>query len=116
MKSLLLSALALLIVPAAAGAAKPRQVTCLVKSNGVADYRGPCRFTPDSNGSFAVDPVGRRSFPGGTSTVSLQTIAPGVAEVRGLTREGVNSRWGEARRSPKDRACWIGADFTVCAR
>lgn len=36
--------------------------------------------------------------------------------VRGLTSEGINSRWGEAKRSKKDKSCWIGEDFKICAK
>jgi hypothetical protein len=32
-----------------------------------------------------------------------------------LTDEGINSRWGRAIRSRRDRACWVGEDFTICA-
>jgi hypothetical protein len=45
----------------------------------------------------------------------VQIVQPGVAEVRGLTRAGINSRWGSAQRSKRDRACWRGSDFWVCA-
>jgi len=31
--------------------------------------------------------------------------APDIAEVRGLTVRGINSRRGAARRSPRDQAC-----------
>jgi len=48
--------------------------------------------------------------------ISVTMISPGVAEVRGLTRAGINSRWGEARRSTQDRSCWTGSDFQICAR
>lgn len=27
----------------------------------------------------------------------------------------MNSRWGEAKRSSQDKACWVGGDFKVCA-
>ncbi|WP_017295364.1 hypothetical protein [Geminocystis herdmanii] len=45
----------------------------------------------------------------------MAIIKSGVAEVRGLTTAGINSRWGEARRSKSDKACWVGDDFTICA-
>jgi hypothetical protein len=39
----------------------------------------------------------------------------GMAEVRGLTVDGINSRWGSARRNVNNPACWDGADFQICA-
>jgi len=109
--------LLILSIPAApAGAdAKPRGAQCVVKSSGAQPYRGPCRFVAEEKGSFTVRPAGRRAFPGGVSAISVSIVSPGLAEVRGVTREGINSRWGEARRSRRDRACWTGADFSVCA-
>lgn len=53
---------------------------------------------------------------GGATSLSLDIISAGVGEVRGLTAYGVRSRWGEARRMGEDRACWRGADFTLCVR
>jgi len=46
--------------------------------------------------------------------ISVFIVRPGIAEVRGLTAQGINARWGEARRSARDRACWVGADFSIC--
>jgi hypothetical protein len=112
---LLLPALALLPLAAWAGGAeaKARAATCAIKSNGNPDFRGPCAFTPERGGSFSIAPKGKRRFPGVTS-ISLSVVEPGVGEVRGLTRDGINSRWGEARRSRRDRACWEGSDFSIC--
>ncbi|MEB3230609.1 MAG: hypothetical protein VKJ64_06350 [Leptolyngbyaceae bacterium] len=78
-------------------------------------FQGDCIFTQfDGNGSFSIQaPSG---LIDGSSSVSLAVIEPGVAEVRGLTVDGINSRWGEARRSDADPACWVGSDFTICAR
>ena len=47
--------------------------------------------------------------------VSVYMLSPGVAEVRGLIKHGMNSRWGPAKRSQQDPACWTGADFEICA-
>ncbi len=44
-------------------------------------------------------------------TVSIVEISPGTAEVSGLTKDGINSRWGEARFDGK---CWNGDDFRIC--
>jgi hypothetical protein len=108
-------ALVILLALAAAPAdAKPRKASCAVKSAGSAPYRGPCNFIPDEKGSFSIEPIGRRAFAGGITSIGVWIVSPGVAEVRGLTRDGINSRWGEARRSRRDRACWTGSDFSVC--
>ncbi|MDP8912347.1 MAG: hypothetical protein M3N39_02075 [Pseudomonadota bacterium] len=110
----MLATLALLIIPDGAAEARPREARCLVKAAGAPDYRGPCRFSPEKRGSFTIVPGGRRAFGNGITSISAWMVSPGVAEVRGLTREGVNSRWGEARRSRRDRACWLGSDFSIC--
>ena len=97
----------------AATAAEARPARCVVSSAGTPTYRGPCDFLAERGGSFSISPA-RGAFPGGISDISVSLIAPGVAEVRGLTSGGINSRWGEARRSSRDRACWIGEDFSIC--
>lgn len=104
------------LVPLAliATAAEARPARCVIASAGAPTYRGPCEFTPDRGGSFAVSPGRVANFPNGISIISLFIISPGVGEVRGLTRQGINSRWGEARRSRRDPACWVGADFSLC--
>jgi hypothetical protein len=61
-----------------------------------------------------VTPAQGQSFADGVGAISLTVVSPGIGDVRGLTRDGVNSRWGEARRSRGDRACWVGSDFSVC--
>jgi hypothetical protein len=106
----LLAGLAAIALPAAAEA---RPARCVVQSAGAPIWRGACDFIPDRGGSFGIQPL-RGRFPGGISDISISLVSPGVAEVRGLTRDGINSRWGEARRSRRDPACWVGEDFSVC--
>ena len=101
-------ALALIATPATA-----RRARCVVQSTETPTWRGACNFMPDGGGSFYIDPV-RGRFAEGMSTISVSIISPGVAEVRGLTDDGINSRWGEARRSRRDPACWVGEDFSIC--
>ncbi len=105
----LLAAMAAVALPAAAEA---RTARCVVRSVGAPVWRGGCDFVPDRGGSFGIRPL-RGRFPDGISDISVAIVSPGVAEVRGLTADGINSRWGEARRSPRDRACWVGADFSI---
>jgi len=93
--------------------ASARPAKCVVIGAGMTPYKGSCNFTPDAGGSFAIEPIGKPGFDGVT-IVSVSIVSPGVAEVRGLTRDGVNSRWGEAQRSKSDPACWVGDDFKIC--
>jgi len=103
----------LVLMMIGADMALARPARCVIAGSGM-NYRGKCDFAA-SGGSFSISPIGRASFPGGINPVSVAVVAPGVAEVRGLTRDGINSRWGEARRSQRDPACWVGSDFRICA-
>lgn len=114
MKKLMLALLPLaLAIPATSAAAKARIARCVIASAGSPTWRGPCWFEAERGGSFNVG-AQRGNFGGEVESVSVSIIAPGVAEVRGLTSAGINSRWGEARRSRRDGACWIGSDFSIC--
>jgi hypothetical protein len=97
---------------------KSRLVDCRVESEDKVQVAGKCRFTPDEGGSFTLGHADARRtiFFGEIMSITVSIVSPGVAEVRGLTRQGVNSRWGEARRMARDRACWQGSDFKICAR
>lgn len=99
-------------------AAQARDARCEITQAGQRVVNGVCDFEPDGrDGSFALSARGKRgALFGSVLSVSVSVITPGVAEVRGLTRAGVNSRWGEARRARNDPACWTGADFRICAR
>lgn len=103
---------ALAAVPFAAQAKPPAR--CVVNGNGEQPYSGPCSFTSEGGGSFSIDPIGRRVFSGEVTDISVSLTGPGEAEVRGLTTSGINSRWGSARRSRRDPACWEGSDFRIC--
>ena len=78
-------------------------------------FEGDCIFNQaGGDGSFSIEsPSG---LIDGYSIISVTLVAPGQAEVRGLTADGINSRWGEAIRVDSDPACWAGGDFTICAR
>jgi hypothetical protein len=115
MKLVLAAAAAVASLAFAAGAsAKPKTARCAISSAGNPAYRGPCTFLPEKGGSFDLGPIGRKLFFDDVSSLSVWITEPGVAEVRGLTTGGINSRWGEARRSRKDPACWQGEDFSIC--
>lgn len=109
---------------AASSAAALRQARCKISSDeGGLLLDAPCAFSADRTGSFTLDPVrGKYLIPPrqrgdqGILSLTLDVISVGVGEVRGLTSEGINSRWGQAIRSKSDRACWVGSDFRVCVR
>jgi hypothetical protein len=116
MKTLILTAVVALAATALAAVpatAKPRAARCVIDAAGAPRWSGSCQFQAERGGSFTVTPP-RGSFQNGVSAISVAIVRPGLAEVRGLTRSGVNSRWGEATRSRRDRACWVGSDFSVC--
>lgn len=108
-----LAAFALAAAAFSATPALARPARCVVSGSDMPTWRGPCRFLPERGGSFSISP-GRGSFGDGIDLISVSIVSPGVAEVRGLTDDGINSRWGEARRSRRDRACWVGEDFSIC--
>lgn len=108
----LVSVLFLVQIPQSVRAA---DAFCVVK--GVENktlFSGDCIFEQYSgNGSFSIESP--RGLIAGYSSIGVSIIEPGIAEVRGLTTNGINSRWGEAVRSSSDKACWVGSDFTICA-
>lgn len=115
LKKLLFTTIVMSIMAQTQKPAQGADAFCVIKgaSNEI-QFRGNCIFEQfDGNGSFAIEsPSG---LIVGRSLISVSIIQPGIAEVRGLTTSGINSRWGEARRSSSDPACWVGSDFTICA-
>lgn len=109
-------AFALILVAAgiAAAPAQARIARCVIDSEGTS-YRGPCQYVVARGGTFTLSPAHARSFGEGVVSVTVYVTQRGVADVRGLTRDGINSRWGRAVRSRRDSACWVGEDFSVCA-
>ena len=110
---LVLLALAMAALSSAAHT-RPKSARCVI-STEEAPYSGPCRFIPEAGGSFVLEPVRGRRFFGEITSISVEMVGRGEAEVRGLTTSGINSRWGAARRSRRDPACWEGQDFSICA-
>jgi len=111
MKILIAALTASLLISSQAIAAD-RVVKCQVNT-----YKGSCLFSPDTpKGSFSLtNPDKNKPLIDNIGVVNVTIVEPGVAEVSGLTTEGSNSRWGEAKRSSKEKACWEGEDFKVCA-
>jgi hypothetical protein len=91
-------------------------VKCEISSANTIDFKGNCIFGSEKGGSFALSSVHKKKpLYKGVAVITVSMVKKGVAEVRGLTENGNNSRWGEAKRSEKDKACWEGEDFKVCA-
>ena len=109
-------ALALVAGAPSEGLAKEKVAYCRIESGRSPAFNGKCLFNGSPDGSFHlgnVDP--NKPLFGEIELVNVAIISPGLAQVRGLTKAGVNSMWGEAHRSVSDRACWEGGDFRICA-
>jgi hypothetical protein len=99
-----------------APAVKTTLVECQIDSNNTPVYKGKCLFSSEQGGSFSLsNPLNDKPLYDTINFVNVNVVEAGVADVRALTSDGMNSRWGEAGRSSQDRACWVGADFKVCA-
>ena len=97
--------------------AREMPAQCVIKGGSdlsVQQYSGTCLFSQGEKGSFMIRKSDSEIIPS-IMNISVYVLSPGVAEVRGLTKHGINSRWGPAKRSQEDPACWTGADFEICA-
>lgn len=65
--------------------------TCEVSTNGVVEYRGKCQFDAERGGSFNISHPSKRTIIPGVTDISVSIIQKNVAEVRGLTTNGINS-------------------------
>jgi len=93
-----------------------RQAACVIKSAEGVQLDGPCLFESEKNGSFTLEPTRDDHLVPNVMSVSLTVTAPGQGHVRGLTTDGINSMWGEVKRSPSDPSCWAASDFEICVR
>jgi hypothetical protein len=92
---------------------------CYVLESDQVSYDAKCYFVKTSkDGSFSLLPLRGKKFLINDEIISLgvSIMGQGKANVRGLTADGINSNWGDAIRDTKDRACWIGDGFKICAR
>jgi len=111
-------AAAVVVLAASAAPALAKSARCDIKTSD-GGYAGACDFTREKGGSFSIAPVGRSDFfahakdDPGITEIDVE-IQGAHADVSGLTSDGINSRWGPASRSAKDKACWIGEDFAIC--
>jgi hypothetical protein len=107
----------LFAITLSAHAQESRQADCTVRSDGEIVFDGPCDFLPEAGGTFSIASAESEDpLYGEISVITVFVVAPGEAEVSGLTTSGINSRWGAAQRSTSDPACWTGTDFEICAR
>jgi len=103
-----------IVVITSAQAAFGKRSRCKVSNHSGGRFEGACEFEPaGKNESFTIQPLQAKRILG-ASILSVWIISPGAAEVRGLTAQGINSRWGGATRSTRDPACWRGSDFEIC--
>ena len=110
------AALALFAATPPEGQARERIVRCRVVSGGTIAVDGKCLFDAVEDGSFHLGNVdGSKPLFDEVLLLNVAVVARDVAQVRGLTKAGINSMWGEAHRSARDRACWDGSDFRICA-
>lgn len=102
--------------------ANEKTVKCEITSqpSNEVQFAGKCKFEAEQGGSFSLsDANGGDLLYESISVVHVYVTAKGHAEVSGLVLDegggGHNSRWGAAKRSQKDGACWEGEDFRICA-
>ena len=92
-----------------------KSARCVIKQHETIAYSGDCYLHLDQGGSFSVHLHDGKAILPGITDISVSIVSAGVAEVRGLTTNGNNSRWGTAIRSKVDPACWTGSHFEICA-
>jgi hypothetical protein len=102
---------------AAVTPAQARIARCVVIVESRSLLDGPCEFrSEDRDGSFSLAAVNAQDWlMPDAGTISLWVTKPGLAEV--FVVQARSSRWGQAKRSKTDRACWIGAEgsYKICA-
>jgi hypothetical protein len=77
-------------------------------------FNDKCVFISTQDGSFSLSNL-KKDDPlfDNILVVTVNIERKSVADIHGLTKDGVNSRWGEAERSNEDKSCWVGSDFKV---
>ena len=86
----------------------------MITSGGHTYRPSGCLIRKGTDGGISWHTIGRKDgkpLLEEILSVSIVEISRGTAEVSGVTRDGINSRWGQARR---DGACWSGEDFRIC--
>jgi len=94
-----------------------KEAQCVIESEGQT-FEGPCNFRAEKGGAFTITPIDPAwPFFDAYASITVQVTAPGYAqEVRSLSADPSpsNSRWGDARRSTSNKACWVGRGFKIC--
>ena len=111
-KGLILLMLTTALAPSASWG---KDAKCIIKQGGAIAYSGSCTFMPRRDGSFTIRNNKNTTIVPNVTNISVDITSSGIAEVRGLTIYGNNSRWGTATRSKKDPDCWNGQEFEICA-
>lgn len=98
--------------------AAEKTVKCPIESNDKVVYQGQCRYfsekTAEAISISLSNPQSKDKPLYDTILMVSVYIGKGIAEVSGLTADGINSRWGIAKKSQKSKHCWQGEDFRVC--
>jgi hypothetical protein len=102
-----------LLMQAGAALAIERVARCVITSRGEPAWRGPCNFTSGRGGSFALSGVDGRSLDG-MSDFALEVTSPGVGRASYMMVSGRHEDGGVLRRSRRDRACWVGRNYSIC--
>jgi hypothetical protein len=117
LKSKLILVISTLLLITQSIAASEQKVKCEIESNNVVMFKGQCLYLSEHGGAFTLSALDKnKPLYDDITAVSIVMIKKNVTEVRGLTTQGINSRWGNAKRSQKNKACWVGSDFKICAR
>ncbi len=76
----------------------------------------PCNVRREhaDGGGFHLQGLGEEDLIKGLRRVTVTVLPSGFAEVRGLTKAGINSRWGRAKARKGQPHCWDGDDFRLC--
>jgi hypothetical protein len=116
MKLLLLITIVIVGV-ALASPAHAKAARCVVTVEKRTIIDGPCSFqAEDGDGSFSLAAVNPQAWlTSEVGSLALWVKKPGFGEVFVVGERA--SRWGTARRSKTDKACWIGSagNFKICA-
>ena len=115
-RTLFVSAI-LMVFASTSAYAGDKVAKCEIYSQNHLEFKGGCKFLSETGGSFSLQSLKKdKPLYDDVIVLSVYVERGGLADVRGLTPAGINSRWGEAHRSSRDRACWVGEDFEICAR
>jgi hypothetical protein len=111
MKKLIMAILLSVAVPAIAQA-KP--ATCKIESDGVTKYKGNCDFKPQSNGGFILShPSFEKKIGHPSIEVEIDKYGKAIAYLEDEYYGYMD--WGIVTRSQKEKACWVGDSFKICA-